>query len=141
MKSFEDLNCWKISTELRRTCSKIVKGFPQNEKYKLVDQIVRASRSVTANIAEGFGRYHYQEYIQFCRQSRGSLYELMDHFIVARDEGYISEDEFNQIREQISNALAVLNGFINYLLKANVNKNLASDAEVQYGDIPGYENH
>jgi four helix bundle protein len=97
VKSFEDLNCWKISTDLRRRCSEIVKGFPKEEKYKLVDQIVRASRSVTANIAEGFGRYHYQEYIQFCRQSRGSLYELMDHFIVAKDEGYISDEELNNI--------------------------------------------
>jgi four helix bundle protein len=141
VKSFEDLNCWKISTDLRRTCSKIVKSFPQDEKYKLVDQIVRASRSVTANIAEGFGRYRYQEYIQFCRQSRGSLYELIDHFIVARDEGYISELEFSQVREQISNALAVLNGFINYLLKAKGTKNLASDPEVQYSKTPDYDDH
>ncbi len=122
-------------------CSQIVKNFPQDEKYKLADQIVRASRSVTANIAEGFGRYHYQEYVQFCRQSRGSLFELIDHFIVARDEGYISEDQLNQVRNQITNALAVLNGFINYLLKAKVTKNLASDAEVQYGTPPDYENH
>lgn len=140
MKTFEDLNCWKISTELRRTCSKIVKGFPQDEKYKLVDQIVRASRSVTANIAEGYGRYHYQEYVQFCRQSRGSLFELIDHFTVARDEGYISEDELNQVRNQITNALAVLNGFINYLLKAKANTNVISDSEVQYGTAPDYEN-
>jgi len=74
MKTFEELDCWKMSTNLRRKCSKLVKNFPQEEKYKLVDQVIRASRSVTANIAEGFGRYHYQEYAQYCRQSRGSLY-------------------------------------------------------------------
>lgn len=116
-----------------------MKGFPQEEKYRLVDQIIRASRSVTANIAEGFGRYHYQEYIQFCRQSRGSLYELVDHFIVARDEGYISGEELNNIKHQIANALAVLNGFINYLLKAKATKNVASDPEAQYGAAPDYE--
>jgi four helix bundle protein len=139
VKTFEDLNCWKISADLRRRCSEVVKGFPQEEKYRLVDQIIRASRSVTANIAEGFGRYHYQEYIQFCRQSRGSLYELVDHFIVARDEGYISGEELNNIKHQIANALAVLNGFINYLLKAKATKNVASDPEAQYGAAPDYE--
>ena len=72
MKTFEDLDCWKKATTLRRRLSKLVKRFPQEEKYELVDQITRAARSVTANIAEGFGRFHYQEYAQFCRQSRGS---------------------------------------------------------------------
>jgi four helix bundle protein len=109
-----------------------VKTFPQEEKYKLIDQILRASRSVTANIAEGFGRYHYQEYVQFCRQSRGSLYELMDHFIVARDEGYISNEELLQLKDQIGNSLGMLNGFINYLLKAKSIKDKASEPETYY---------
>ena len=141
MKTFEDLNCWKVPADLRRRCSEVVKAFPQEERYKLVDQIIRASRSVTANIAEGYGRYHYQEYIQFCRQSRGSLYELIDHFIVARDKGYISDEELDNIKHQISNALAVLNGFINYLLKAKVTKNVTSEPEAQYGAAPDYETH
>jgi four helix bundle protein len=136
MKTFEELDCWKMSTSLRRKSSKLVRRFPQEEKYKLVDQIIRASRSVTANIAEGFGRYHYQEYAQYCRQSRGSLYELIDHFIVANDEGYISDEELYQIKTDISNSLGVLNGFINYLLKAK-DKNIASDVEINYDTRPG----
>lgn len=96
----------------------MVKGFPQDEKYKLTDQIIRASRSVTANIAEGFGRFHYQEYVQYCRQSRGSLYEIIDHLIVACDEGYISKEELNKLKVEIEMCLAVLNGFINYLVRA-----------------------
>ncbi|MBA4055573.1 MAG: four helix bundle protein [Marivirga sp.] len=118
MKTFEDLDCWKKTTLLRRTLSEIVKRFPQDEKYKLVDQIIRASRSVTANIAEGFGRFHYQEYVQYCRQSRGSLYEVIDHLIVACDEGYISKEELSKLKSEIEACLAVLNGFINYLVKA-----------------------
>ncbi len=118
MKSFEDLECWKKSTALRRRLSVLVKTFPNDEKYKLIDQIVRASRSVTANIAEGYGRYSYQEYIQFCRQSRGSLTELIDHLIVANDEGYIIENELHQLRNDIDGCLAILNGFINYLTRA-----------------------
>jgi four helix bundle protein len=118
MKTFEDLDCWKKATSLRRQLSELVKRFPSEEKYKLVDQITRAARSVTANIAEGFGRFHYQEYAQFCRQSRGSLYELIDHLIVANDERYISKDEFDKLKSEIEVCLAVLNGFINYLVNA-----------------------
>jgi len=58
-----------------------------------VDQIIRAKRSVTANIAEGFGRYHFQENIQFCRTARGSLSELLDHMITSFDNLYISEEK------------------------------------------------
>ena len=119
MKTFEELDCWKKATSVRRKLSDVVKRFPSEEKYKLTDQILRASRSVTANIAEGFGRFHYQEYIQYCRQSRGSLFELIDHLIVAHDEHYISTDELSMLRSEIETALAILNGFINYLLKAN----------------------
>jgi four helix bundle protein len=123
MKNFEELDCWKKAAELRRRLSDLVKRFPGDEKYRLRDQILRASRSVTANIAEGFGRYHYQEYVQFCRQSRGSLFELVDHLIVARDEKYISEHEFLEFKTEVENCLVVLNGFINYLLKAKSNSN------------------
>ena len=52
----------------------------------MVDQLIRATRSITANIAEGHGRYHFQENIQFCRQARGSLTETLDHLICAQDE-------------------------------------------------------
>lgn len=71
MRSFEDLDCWKKATELRRSISSMCNGFPKDEKYRITDQMIRCSRSVTNNIAEGYGRYHYQENIQFCRHSRG----------------------------------------------------------------------
>lgn len=118
MKSFEELDCWKKANELRKKLSELVKKFPSDEKYRLTDQVIRSSRSVTANIAEGFGRFHYQEYAQYCRQSRGSLFELVDHLIVARDEKYISEAEYLSLKAEIEGCLIVLNGFINYLLKA-----------------------
>ena len=67
------------------------------------------------NIAEEFRRFHFQENIQFCRQSRGSLHELIDQFITSRDEGFIKDDEYVEGRKLISKALALLNGYINYL--------------------------
>jgi len=118
LKTFEELDCWKKASELRRNLSELVSRFPSDEKYRLVDQIIRASRSVTANIAEGFGRFHYKEYAQYCRQARGSLYELIDHLIVADECHLISNEDFQNYKDQISDCIKVLNGFINYLLKA-----------------------
>ena len=79
--------------------------------------MVRASRSVTANIAEGYGRYHFQENIQFCRQSRGSLFEMLDHLSVALDEGYISRDRLEEMKKKSFVIIRKLNAYIQYLEK------------------------
>ncbi len=114
-KSFEELECWQACTQVRRFISELVKNFPKEEKYALVNDMKRAARSTTHNIAEGFGRFHFQENIQFCRHSRGSLYELIDQLITANDDGYINSEKLKKGRELISKALALLNGYINYL--------------------------
>ncbi len=116
--SFEDLECWKACREIRNYVSRIIKKFPAHEKYALTDGMLRASRSTTENIAEGYGRYHYQENIQFCRMSRGSIYELMDQFITAFDEKYITKEEYQKGRVLLEKGKAILNGYINYLGRA-----------------------
>ena len=133
MRSFEELECWKKAAAVRAKLSQLVKTFPSEERFRLIDQILRASRSVTANIAEGYGRFHYQEFTQYCRQSRGSLYELIDHLIVAEEEKYISKAELNSYKSEIQECLAILNGFINYLQKAKEsNKRIVNEPEVSY---------
>jgi four helix bundle protein len=119
-ETFEHLEVWKIGRDIRAKLSQLAKELPKEEKYRLADQIVRASRSVTANIAEGFGRFHYQENIQFCRQSRGSLMELIDHLTVTMDENYITKEQFENYREKIIKCIKVLNGYIAYLKKAKL---------------------
>lgn len=118
IKSFEDLDCWKMGRQLRNDVKELIKTFPDHEKYELVSQMRRASRSVTHNIAEGYGRFHFKENAQYCRVSRGSLYELLDQFITSKDEGYITEEEYINFKKQVNDCLAVLNGYINYLNKA-----------------------
>lgn len=122
IETFEDLEVWKFCVQVRKDIADIVKTFPSEEKFRLSDQMLRASRSVTANIAEAFGRFHYQESIQFCRQARGSLYELIDHLHVALDEKYLPHDSFQQQRDNILAATRLLNGFIRYLSKRNLDK-------------------
>ncbi|MEZ4779939.1 MAG: four helix bundle protein [Flavobacteriaceae bacterium] len=115
---FEELECWKKARVLRNDIKELIKSFPKNEKFELISQMRRASRSITHNIAEGFGRFHYQENIQFCRIARGSLYELLDQLITAFDEEYILENKYQKYRKQVFECLAILNGYINYLKQA-----------------------
>lgn len=117
-KSFEELECWKACTEVRRFITQSVKTYPKEERFGLVDDMKRAARSTTHNIAEGFGRYHFQENIQFCRMSRGSLCELIDQLITSSDEGLITNEEYEKGRKLIEKALTLLNGYIRYLGKA-----------------------
>ncbi|NIR51541.1 four helix bundle protein, partial [candidate division KSB1 bacterium] len=86
-------------------------------------QIVRASRSVTNNIAEGYGRYHFQENIQFCRQARGSIYELIDHLIICVDQNYLSKEKFEAYKKDCYRGVKFLNGYIRFLKKQQTTAN------------------
>ena len=114
---FRDLEVWQHCKIIRAEIWNLCKTFPKDEKYRLTDQMIRSSRSATDCIAEGYGRYHYQENIQFCRQSRGSLYELMNQTDTALECEYIDENYFNNMVEKIKSAIRLLNGYIKYLKK------------------------
>lgn len=119
--SFEDLEVHKVCRDFKKEIIRICKMFPKEEKFLLTAQIKDLSRSVTANIAEGYGRYHFQENIQFCRQSRGSLTETLNHLITAFDEEYINEEELLTMREKYKICLKLLNGYIAYLKRQKEN--------------------
>ncbi|MCC7520010.1 MAG: four helix bundle protein [Flavobacteriaceae bacterium] len=115
-KTFEELECWKEARKLRNHIKdNLIPKLPDFEKYNLASQISRSSRSVGNNIAEGFGRFNYQENIQFCRMARGSLTETLDHSIITFDENYITEKELEEIRIIYNRTLLLINGFIKYL--------------------------
>jgi four helix bundle protein len=92
MASFVDLEVWKQSRKIRIWVSALTKTFPAEEKYRLTDQIIRSSRSIGNNIAEGHGRFHYQDNIRFCVVARGSLSETLDHVMIAFEEKIITEE-------------------------------------------------
>ncbi|NID12850.1 four helix bundle protein [Fibrivirga algicola] len=117
VNSFEELDVYKACRAFRRNMSVLTKRFPTEERYRLTDQLIRSSRSTTANVAEGFGRFHFQENIQFCRQVRGSLTESLEHVLVAHDEGYIDDRLLEQIRIKYIQCLKLLNGYISHLQK------------------------
>lgn len=116
---FYELPVYKTCRRFRNDVSLVVKShFPKEERYLLSAQVLDAVRSVTANIAEGFGRYHFQENIQFCRLSRGSLAETMEHLITAYDEEYIDKQQLKKFNLQYRQCLKELNAYIKYLKTA-----------------------
>jgi four helix bundle protein len=114
---FRDLEVWQQCKAIRREIWQLTKTFPNEEKFRLSDQMIRSSRSATDCIAEGYGRFHYQENIQFCRHARGSLFELMNQVDTSLDCEYIDEKYFNKSIDKIQNAIRTLNGYIRYLQK------------------------
>ena len=112
---FRDLEVWQQCKEIRREIWQLTQTFPKEEKFRLSDQMIKSSRSATDCIAEGYGRFHYQENIQFCRHARGSLFELMNQVDTSLDCGYINGQYFNELINKIQNAIRNLNGYIRYL--------------------------
>ncbi|MBI4483662.1 MAG: four helix bundle protein [Acidobacteria bacterium] len=121
IKHFTDLEVWKKARQLRKEIYRAVKLLPPEERTNLTSQMRRAAVSITANVAEGFGRYHYKENRQFCRQSRGSLYELQDHLITCVDQGYFSRQLFEALYEQSMAVARLQNGYIRSIGRQTTN--------------------
>jgi four helix bundle protein len=117
-ETFEDLKCWQAAYGLkRRLWNEVIKAMPKQERFELYSQILRAARSATSNIAEGWGRFHFLDSRRFYYNSRGSLSEILDHLIEARDLEYISEESYQSLRLDTIRAIKILNGYIRYLKK------------------------
>ncbi len=113
-KDYTSLNVWKDSKSLVTSVYKLTQKFPNTEIYGLVSQIRRCAVSVPSNIAEGCGRNHAKDSIQFFYISRGSLYELETQLHISLDLDYISQEELTNVLNQITVCKKLLNGFINY---------------------------
>jgi len=113
--TFEDLEVYKSAREYRKKIYSLAKQLPESEKYNLVDQMRRAAVSLTNGIAEGHGRFHYQENIRFLRQSRGSLEELIDDINTCIDEDYAELSRLDNLKKEGYELLKKLNGYIKYL--------------------------
>ena len=119
LKTFEELKCWQACRTLRLFVKQeILPLLPKDERYRLIDQIIRSARSSTANIAEGYGRFHYLDNAKFCSNARGSCWETLDHLITANDESYSNNSTLQAGREKDGEAVKILNGYISYLKKS-----------------------
>jgi four helix bundle protein len=121
-KGYKELESYIKARELRIEISEIVKQFPSSEKFLLTNQIIRSSRSITANIAEAYGRYTYTYTRNFFIIARGSATETMEHLTTAFDEKYITDEVLKIFEEKYETVIKLINGYINYLDKSKMNK-------------------
>ena len=113
---FEDLEVYKAARAFRNRMYALTKTLPAEEKFGLASQIRRAAVSLTNNIAEGYGRHHWQENSQFCRHARGSLMELIDDINICIDQAYAAQEHLRPLKEVDGlKLLKLLNGYIAYL--------------------------
>lgn len=112
IKSFTDLDTWRKAHRLVLMVYKITSNFPREELFGLVSQMRRAAVSVTSNIAEGFSRQSFKDKLRFYYNALGSLTEVQDQLLVARDVSYLKKSDFDQIVKETIIVHKLLNGFI-----------------------------
>jgi four helix bundle protein len=113
--SLEDFELYKTAREFRKRAYCLIKELPPEERYALGSQMRRAAVSVSNNIAEGHGRWHFRETIQLCRVARGSVEELIDDFNTCQDEGYGDQGLVAQLKHDAYDLIHRINSYIAYL--------------------------
>ena len=111
-RSFEEMPLWQRAHALAVRLHEVTASFPKEERYGLTSQVRRAAVSGSANVAEGFGRYHYADKLTFYYHSRGSAYEVKSHLLYARDVGYVRADVCETLIEELDAVLHDLNRVI-----------------------------
>ena len=118
-KGLETLKVWQKAIALAVTVHRqILPSLPPEEKWALTSQIRRSVQSIPANIAEGYGRYYYQEGVHYCFLVRDSLEETYSHLAIANKLGYITADMFTNLSGDIQDVRRLLNGYISFLKKS-----------------------
>lgn len=112
IKTFTDLNAWKEGHKLVLMIYEITKSFPKEEMFGLVSQMRRCVVSITSNIAEGFSRQSYKEKVQFYSTAEGSVTELQNQLLIARDVEFITKEMFQELAAQSIKVHKIINGLI-----------------------------
>lgn len=115
IQKFEDIQAWQKARELNTEIYIITKNVRFTKDFSLCDQIRRASVSILANIAEGFGRKSKKEFANFLSMAHGSAAEVQCHLYVALDLHFIKQEDFNSLYKQIEEVSKMIKGLINYL--------------------------
>jgi four helix bundle protein len=135
-QTFEDLQVYQTARELRREMYGVARKLPEFEKFGLTSQVRRAAVSLTNNMAEGHGRYHYPDQIRFFLHSRGSLEELMDDLNVCLDESYLPESEVVRLKQLAHTVLALINGYIRHLRSRSASVREEDEMEAALHALP-----
>lgn len=124
VKSLETLEAWKRAKEFAlRVYREVLPLLPSEEKWNLNQQLRRSSNSVPANIAEGYGRFYYQDNVRFCYIARGSLEETLSYLVIAYEMKYIPKTLFDSLEQDGEKLTQLINGYINYLKRSKQGQN------------------
>jgi four helix bundle protein len=124
ISGLEKLDVWCKARDFAvRIHKEILPMLPVEEKYALSQQIRRSSQSIPANIAEGHGRFYFQENVRFCYIARGSLEETLSHIVYANQVGYIPEMLYKSLAVDGENVNRLINGYIGFLKKSKQGAN------------------
>jgi four helix bundle protein len=121
-QTFEDLEVYQVAREFRKAMYRVGRRLPETEKFALASQIRRAAVSLTNNIAEGHGRFHFLEQIKFMLQARGSLEELLDDLNVYIDENYFPVEQIEKLKSDGWRVHRLINGYIRFLRSRTAEK-------------------
>ncbi len=130
-RGFEDLECYQLALEVMSKIHAFSETLPPKEKFDLYSQIRRASKGVTGNIAEAYGRYHYLDSLHYYSIARGELNETLAKLIDARVLEYINQDEFESLYNLIRHTEQVLNGFMSYVRRQRAGSQEYGDKKVR----------
>jgi four helix bundle protein len=114
-RTFEDLEVYQVAREFRKKMYGVTRQLPSFEKFELASQMRRGAVSLTNNMAEGHGRYHFADQVRFFLGSRGSLQELVDDLNVCADEKYLETDKVEALKNEAWRVLGLINGYLRYL--------------------------
>jgi four helix bundle protein len=133
------LDVWKKAKEFAvLVYQQVLPCLPMEEKWVLAQQIRRSAQSIPANIAEGYGRYYFQEMVHFCYIARGSLDETISHILLASDIGYLPLDIQHPLIEKGDELVRLINGYIAYLKRSKQGSNEPGATGVIKEPGPGY---
>lgn len=117
VETFFDLTAWQEAHKLALEIYQITKSFPSEEKFGITNQIRRAVSSITANIAEGFARYHFKDKIRFYHQARASVAEVQNFLALSQDLRYLDNEAATHLLEQSTNVAQLINGMVRSIEK------------------------
>lgn len=139
IKSLETLEVWKRARDFAlRVYREILPLLPSEEKWNLNQQLRRASSSVPANIAEGYGRFYYQETIRFCYMARGSLEETLSHLVLCFELKYIPKELFDSLEQDGEKLTQLINGYVAYLKRSKQGQDEPGVSRIIRDDITLY---
>jgi len=140
IKSLETLETWRKSKEFTlRVYREVLPLLPSEEKWNLNQQLRRSSNSILANIAEGYGRFYYQDNIRFCYISRGSLEETLSHLAIANEMEFIPKTLFESLEQDGEKLTQLINGYIGYLKRSKQGQNEPGANHSVREDFSSYE--